>query len=137
MHMADHSGPRLRPGPALGRFDRLLQIGPRAERGPAFFFKRRQSRSSRSSGGIADAITCVHSASQRPAVKPVVTRLINDVSFPPNIKVKRGTSSPATYLLRRIYTVLLGASECHTFKYSVYGIGTNDVVTYFSLNFPT
>ena len=39
-----------------------------------------------------------------------------------NIKAKRGTSSPATYLLRRIYTVLLGASECHTLKYSVYGI---------------
>ena len=39
-----------------------------------------------------------------------------------NIKAKRGTSSPATYLLRRIYTVLLGANECHTFKYSVYGI---------------
>ena len=71
--------PIPKAGPALGRFDRLLQIGPRAERGPAFFFKRRQSRSSRSSGGIADAITCVHSASQRPAVKPVVTRLINDV----------------------------------------------------------
>ena len=42
-------------GAALGRFDRLLQIGPRAERGPAFFFKRRQSRSSRSSGGRPEA----------------------------------------------------------------------------------
>ena len=74
---------RYLPGAALGRFDRLLQIEPRAERGPAFFSKADNlGKSSRSSGGLperdcADAITCVHSASQRPAVKPVVTSITN------------------------------------------------------------
>ena len=30
----------VQTGAALDRFDRLLQIGPRAERGPAFFFQK-------------------------------------------------------------------------------------------------
>ena len=109
-------------GAALGRFDRLLQIGPR------IFFSKGDNLghldplAAGPRRDLADAITCVHSASQRPAVKPVVTRLINNVSFPPKHQSKTWYVLASNVFITSYIHRALGASECHTFKYSVYGI---------------